>query len=506
MLEAEEIVAKYSSMKPLLSRPSSSIAAQRFGTAALPHVALMPPVPDGGSSSLAMHGAPSPAPSFRITQHTPNRARSDLRSSSFRDASPLRGDTAAVEKQDLNDTPGAGPAPPNRVLSPKRSIRQVHQTPQQTPTLVTAHSAQRLPNPVSDLDSTQYSENIRIFSDVARDQQIENQRLRKAEAKMKEQVVIADLIKRDIEEESYQRVSATQEHCSRQILSMRKSLLLSEQAAGSLRTENEALYNKATENELLHEELDMWKTKYNDAEQRLVILAQQNSALQRALKQKEADCQADLDLYVKQLDVVQVQNGALKKELEILTINARQQSALESEIERLGNKNAELQEAIQSLNREVSSMQERMEVELREKDDECAREVLNHRRHAVGLEGRVTSLQNQLEAYLRKQKPSVQQQQIVELTKKIDTLSAVLVEQEHHKETIGEAAERIALELQREKRVSNDIRAQLAFVSSQLADEKAAHQLSRKELSTVTDSLSRAVAEVSERTPTVSMS
>lgn len=346
-----------------------------------------------------------------------------------------------------------------------------------------------------------YSQHVEFFEEVAKDERQETLKLQRDNTKLREELLQSEMIKDEINVDAENKVLSTKEECSRQLLSLRKSLLLSEQAAGSLRTENEALYQRATDADILREELDLQRIKYEDLQQKMTILAQQNSALQRVLRQKEQDCSGDLDVYVKQLDVVQKQNAAMKKEMEIMTINAKQQTNLEREIERLHNKNNELQLTIQTLDKEAAAQQQRHDFGLQEKDDDCAREILNYRRQIVALEKQTESLQTQLEAHLRRQRPSALQEQITALAKKVETLSTVLVEQERGKDEITVIAQELQHDLEAEKKAARDAQDLYRRTVEELKAERGAHRQARRELDELTASLSRAVADAHQQLP-----
>lgn len=361
------------------------------------------------------------------------------------------------------------------------------------------------PPPVSEqaLDELKrsYSNHVGFFSEVAREERVETLKLHRDNTRLREELLQSDMIKDEIQQETEEKVLNTKEECTRQVLNLRKSLLLCEQTAGSLRTENEALYHRATDTDILREELELQHVKYSDLQQKMTILAQQNSALQRALKQKESDCTGDLDVYVKQLDVVQKQNAAMKKEMEIMTINAKQQQSLEKEIDRLHRKNAELQTSIHNLDKEAATLQQRHDIALQEKDDDCAREILNYRRQIAAQEKQVESLQTQLEAHIRRQRPSALQDQVVELAKKIETLSTVLVEQERAKDEITVIAQELQRDLETEKQASKEAHDRYRRAMEELTCERSAHRQARQELDELTASLSRAVADAHHQLP-----
>jgi hypothetical protein len=346
-----------------------------------------------------------------------------------------------------------------------------------------------------------YSSHVEFFGEVAKEERQETIKLQRDNTRLREELVQSEMIKDEIHVESETKVLMTKEECTRQLLSLRKSLLLSEQAAGSLRTENEALYHRATDADILREELDVQRVKYDDLQQKMTILAQQNSALQRVLKQKEQDCTGDLDTYVKQLDVVQKQNAAMKKEMDIMTIHAKHQQALENEIERLHRKNEEVQLSVQALDKEAATQQQRHDLALQEKDDDCAREILNYRRQIVALEKQVESLQTQLEAHLRRQRPSALQDQVAALAKKVETLSTVLVEQERGKEEITAIAQELQHDLETEKRAAREAQELYRRAMEELKAERSAHRQARRELEELTANLSRAVADAHQQLP-----
>ncbi|CUG90318.1 Hypothetical protein, putative [Bodo saltans] len=539
--EAEGILAKYSAMKPLLSRPSQSTMprfpsmAYRSGLIDLhddddaaadrePRVTPLR-VPTQSSRTAAASSAHTEAATPQSISATPS-FRIINRSSSIAQLHPTRspGHFPIVD----NDVPIVSPSRGANVISPRRSVRIAGPVGSsalvQTPS---SHNLQGHQTPVRTAQDTYggggggggggfqpadqstaldeirgaYSSHVEFFGEVAKEERQETLKLQRDNTRLREELVQSEMIKDEIHVESENKVMMTREECTRQLLSLRKSLLLSEQTSGSLRTENEALYQRATDADILREELDMQRVKYEDLQQKMTILAQQNSALQRVLKQKEQDCSGDLDIYVKQLDVVQKQNAAMKKEMEIMTINTKNQQALEKEIERLHRKNEEVQLSVQALDKEAAAQQQRHDLALQEKDDDCAREILNYRRQIVTLEKQAESLQTQLEAHLRRQRPSALQDQIAALAKKVETLSAVLVEQERGKEEITAVAQELQHHLEMEKRAAREAQDLYRRAMEELKAERSSHRQARRELEELTANLSRAVADAHQQIP-----
>ncbi|MBL4610383.1 MAG: hypothetical protein JKY58_06865, partial [Pseudomonas sp.] len=186
---------------------------------------------------------------------------------------------------------------------------------------------QSLRNRVQEMEEYEdtYANNIDVFRKQAEVDKREKTGLISNMQKLRAQLMHVEESKDLLDHEKSVAVHRRDEECNRKILHMRKSLLLSEQSVGSLRTENDELAAKAAALDIQREECETLRRQIFQMNQNMTLLAQQNEQLQRAIKRKEADVQADLDVYVKQLDMVQSQGAAMKKEVEVMSIKLRSQ-------------------------------------------------------------------------------------------------------------------------------------------------------------------------------------
>ncbi|CUG90319.1 long-chain-fatty-acid-CoA ligase, putative [Bodo saltans] len=303
---------------------------------------------------------------------------------------------------------------------------------------------QTLRNRVEEMEQYEdlYSTNIDVFRTQAEIDRREKTGLLSNVQKLRAQLVAVEETREAGESEKSKELQRRDEDCNRKILHMRKSLLLSEQSVGSLRSENEELAAKAAALDIQREECETLRRQIFQMNQNMTLLAQQNEQLQRALKRKEADVQADLDVYVKQLDVVQAQSATSKREMEVMSIKLRAQETLQQEIDSLRQQNLDLQGAINDVDKEASDLQAKHVMELQEKDDECAREVLNFRREVMALEKQVESLSLQNQHLVNKHRPQQITDEINRLTTQVQSLSDELDQKTRQNEAMQRALAR----------------------------------------------------------------
>lgn len=303
---------------------------------------------------------------------------------------------------------------------------------------------QTLRNRVEEMEQYEelYSNNIDVFRTQAEVDKREKTGLLTNVHKLRAQLMAVEESKGTTDQEKAKELQRRDEDCNRKILHMRKSLLLSEQSVGSLRSENEELAAKAAALDIQREECETLRRQIFQMNQNMTLLAQQNEQLQRTLRRKEADVQADLDVYVKQLDVVQAQSAASKREMEVMAIKLRAQETLQQEIDNLRQQNLDLQAAINDVDKEASDLQEKHVMELQEKDDECAREVLNFRREVLSLEKQVESLTLQNQHLVNKHRPQQITDEINRLTSEVQRLSEELDQKARQNEAMQRALSR----------------------------------------------------------------
>ena len=320
-----------------------------------------------------------------------------------------------------------------------------------------------------------YSESVDVFRSQAQQEKTENINLVSNVQKLRAQLHVMEEAKNELETERMRAINRQEETCNRKILHMRKTMLMTEQALGSLRSENDTLAVRATEADLAREEADGLRRQLMQANQNMTVLAQQNEGLQRELRRKEQDTNADLDVYVKQLDMITAQAAMVKKENERLNLQSRNQEKLLQEIEQLKNQNQELQIAINNLDLEATEQHERNQQSLADKDEECAREVVNFRRQIIQLEKQVEQLTLQNTVLVDRHRPQKITDEINALSENVRRLTEDNSRHEQQNEALQRAFQRKEEETQRVKmdfgKLEEEIRAKLA---SAVNDHRAA--------------------------------
>jgi long-chain-fatty-acid--CoA ligase ACSBG len=355
---------------------------------------------------------------------------------------------------------------------PQREISQRHDD------RSTSELRSALRTKVDELQDTEttFTRDLELFRKQAEVEKRENTDLLANVHKLRAQLVAVEETKDTLEMEKKQAIQRREEECTRRILHMRKTLLLSEQCAGSLRSENESLVIKSQELELAKEELESLRRQMNQMSQNMTLLAQQNEALQRALRRKEADTQSDLDVYVKQLDIVQAQYDTTKKEMEVLLLKSRSQDKLQQDLDDLRCQNQELQAAINAIDKEATEQQEKHTLALQEKDEECAQEVLNQRRQIVLLERQIESLTLQNQHLVNQHRPSKITDEINSLVGQVHELQEQVSQKSRQAEALQRALGRHDEDIQKisdeHNKQLNEMQQRLTTTSGELRMEK----------------------------------
>jgi long-chain-fatty-acid--CoA ligase ACSBG len=348
-----------------------------------------------------------------------------------------------------------------------------------------------------------YSESVDVFRQQAQQEKTDNMNLMSNVQKLRAQLSVMEEAKNELEMERMRAVSRQEETCNRKILHMRKSILMTEQAYGSLRSENDTLALRASEADLAKEECEGLRRQLMLANQNLTVLAQQNEGLQRELRRKDQDTNADLDVYVKQLDMITSQAAMVKKENERLVLQSRNQDKLLQEIEQLKAQNQELQVAINNLDLEATEQQERHIQSLADKDEECAREVVNFRRQIINLEKQAEQLAMQNAALVDKHRPQKITDEINGLTETVRKLADENARHEQQNEALQRAFQRKEEETQRIKmdygKLEEEIRAKLAAAVNEHRQASVAADRAQSDLAYVRRQLEDAATDKQTR-------